>query len=288
MTPLHIIIPTYNRADTLIQNLKSIEHQDLNRSFFSVTVVDDGSIDNTLQLLKKIRSHLNFELHVLTQKNQGAGAARNAAIRSRPSQSILFIGDDIFPATHDFFSRHLHAQQTSDQNTIFVGFTTWHPKLPYSRFRIWLENGGPQFNYRHLKDQDPMSYHRFYTSNLSIPTRLLLAESFDACFTGYGWEDIELGYRIVKNHHSKIIYLANAKAWHWHELEEVDIWNRLPKMKEGGLYLEKKHPEVAIFPKGLKKKIIRAVTISPIPQLLGRLKKEWGWHFMLRKKLYFK
>ncbi|MFI5343051.1 MAG: glycosyltransferase family 2 protein [Chlamydiales bacterium] len=286
MIPLHIVIPTYNRADTLIQNLKAIEHQDLDRSFFSITVVDDGSVDNTLQRLKEIRDQLNFELHILTQKNQGAGAARNAAIGSRPSQYTLFIGDDIFPTTHDFFSRHLKAQQTSDQNTNFVGFTTWHPKLPYSRFRIWLENGGPQFDYRHLKDRDPMSYRQFYTSNISIPTQLLMAESFDSCFTGYGWEDIELGYRIVKNHHSQIIYLADAKAWHCHELEEADVWNRLPNMKEGGLYFEHKHPEMTIYPKGWKKTILGAVTASPIPQLLGLLKKEWEWHFMLRKKLY--
>lgn len=283
MYPLHVVIPTYNRVETLIRCLKSLEGQSLDRSIFAVTIVDDGSLDNTVSEVNKLKHHIDYDLQIITQKNQGAGAARNKGIFSRQSEYIVSIGDDILPQDPNFLNVHYQALKNSDGKTAFIGFTTWHPELPESRFRSWLENGGPQFDYRTLQNGRATDFWHFYTSNLSIPTCVLKKELFDHSFTGYGWEDIELGYRLEKKQQVRIVYLSDAKAWHLHKVEEMDIWKRANPMKEGARIFEKKHPGIRIQPKGFKKLLIRCATCNPLPQMVGFLKKEWGWYLRFKK-----
>lgn len=281
--PLNIVIPTYNRKETLHRCLKSLEGQNFDRSLFIVTVVDDGSNDGTDFEVAWLKKSLNYDLQLINQKNSGAGAARNRGIFSVESKYILSIGDDILPQDPNFLQVHYDSLENSDGNTAFIGYTTWHPDLPESRFRHWLENGGPQFDFRNLRNGETTDFWHFYTSNLSIPTSLLKKESFDGLFTGYGWEDIELGYRLVKNHQCKIIYLADAKAWHLHEVEESDIWNRSAAFKDGAKIFETKHPEVNILPSGFKKLLIKYANISPVYKFASLIKKEWGWYLRFKK-----
>jgi len=284
MKPLNVVITTYNRSEILCRCLQSLEDQDLDRSQFFVTLVDDGSLDNTSSLARALKSTLNYELVLITQENQGAGKARNVGVFSRKSTYTLFMGDDIFPQRDDFLSKHFDALQSSNQNTVFVGFTTWHPELARSRFRDWLENGGPQLDFRGLKDGQSTDFWHFYTGNMSLPTHLLEKEAFDAHFQGYGWEDIELGLRLTKNRKSKIRYLAAAKAWHLHPLEPSHVWQRVIAMKHGAKYFEAKHPEISILPKGWKRWLIFFATLPPIPRFLGFFRRELEWYFLLKKK----
>ena len=48
-----VIIPAYNRADLLIQTLRSLLEQDFPREDFEVIVVDNNSKDNTFEVVNK-------------------------------------------------------------------------------------------------------------------------------------------------------------------------------------------------------------------------------------------
>ena len=48
MTKLSVIIPTYNRKETLKMTLEALEKQDCGMQVFEVIVVDDGSSDGTI------------------------------------------------------------------------------------------------------------------------------------------------------------------------------------------------------------------------------------------------
>ena len=74
----HVIIPTYNRAQLLPRTLDSIVDQSY--SDWSIYVVDDGSEDDTLSVLKIYNQQLGGKLHFLHKKNGGVGSARNAGI----------------------------------------------------------------------------------------------------------------------------------------------------------------------------------------------------------------
>ncbi len=285
MKELGIIIPTYNRKKICIENLVSLQKQTLSRDSFSVTVIDDGSTDGTYQELCSLQKSLDYELSILRQKNQGQGVARNAGIEKTDACYLLFIGDDILPSHSLFLEKHLEALSKSDKKTAFLGHTTWHPDIPQTRFRTWLENGGPQFDYRALHNNEFTDFWHFYTSNISLPREALLHDAFDPHFFGYGWEDIELGYRLVTRQGFRIQYIEEAKAWHYHELHEKEVWARIPKMTVAANYFEQKHPEIQLTPKTWKKYLIACATAGFIPQVATYIKSEWGWYLRLKKEM---
>lgn len=75
---ISVVIPTYNRANTILQSVNSV----LNQTYKNIEliVVDDCSTDDTLGLLKQINdSRLKIICH---EKNKGQNAARNTGIKS--------------------------------------------------------------------------------------------------------------------------------------------------------------------------------------------------------------
>ena len=90
MPEVAVIIPTYNRADTVVRAVNSAlaqTHEDL-----EVIVVDDGSSDNTLALLGNI-SDRRFRITYHTA-NRGAAAARNTGIAAADARYIAWLDSD--------------------------------------------------------------------------------------------------------------------------------------------------------------------------------------------------
>lgn len=92
---LSIIIPIYNGAMSIEHCLESIKVASLceNRLPFEIVAVDDGSTDESHALLLRAEKNLPY-LHVVSQTNQGASAARNAGIVSANGEYISFVDSD--------------------------------------------------------------------------------------------------------------------------------------------------------------------------------------------------
>jgi glycosyltransferase involved in cell wall biosynthesis len=85
-----VIIPTYNRAHLIKRAIKSV----LNQTFqdFEIIVVDDGSTDNTEEVVKSFNDlRIKYIKH---QKNLGASAARNTGIKNSKGEYIAFLDSD--------------------------------------------------------------------------------------------------------------------------------------------------------------------------------------------------
>ena len=90
---LSIVIPVYNYADILEDNIKSILNQKTNYRF-EVIFVDDGSTDGAQDILRKYENHPNVKL--IFQQNGGIGAARNTGINNANGKYLMFVDcDDI-------------------------------------------------------------------------------------------------------------------------------------------------------------------------------------------------
>ena len=89
-----VIIPTFNRVALLVHTLESVRRQAA--IDYEVIVVDDGSTDDTLEVLRSFP-----EVKVLTQQNRGPGAARNLGVREACGEYLAFLdSDDVwFPWT---------------------------------------------------------------------------------------------------------------------------------------------------------------------------------------------
>jgi glycosyltransferase involved in cell wall biosynthesis len=83
-----VIIPTYNRGWIVQEAIDSVLDQDF--SDFELIVVDDGSDDNTREILGAYANAIT----VLHQSNRGVSAARNRGITEASGQLIAFLDSD--------------------------------------------------------------------------------------------------------------------------------------------------------------------------------------------------
>ena len=68
---------------------------------------------------------------------------------------------------------------------------------------------------------------------------------FDEDFKSYGWEDIELGYRLYKMG-IPLLYLPSAKNYHYHFVDDQDMVKRKYNMGKSAAIFYKKHPNFEI------------------------------------------
>ncbi|MHC4172905.1 MAG: glycosyltransferase family 2 protein [Planctomycetota bacterium] len=83
-----VIIPTYNRANFVTKAIDSILAQ--NYKDYEIIVVDDGSTDNTQEVLNAYRDRISY----IYQDNAGVSAARNTGIRASCGEWIAFLDSD--------------------------------------------------------------------------------------------------------------------------------------------------------------------------------------------------
>ncbi len=90
MNKVSVIIPTFNRANTIIDSVKSVLTQTYQN--IEVIIVDDGSIDNTINLLK----NMNCNKITILQNDQNMGAcfSRNRGIKYATGDYIAFQDSD--------------------------------------------------------------------------------------------------------------------------------------------------------------------------------------------------
>jgi glycosyltransferase involved in cell wall biosynthesis len=89
MCLVSVIIPSYNRAPLVAQAIKSALAQTL--SDIEIIVVDDGSTDNTEEIVRRFRDK---RLKYVYQKNSGVSAARNTGIEASRGKYIAFLDSD--------------------------------------------------------------------------------------------------------------------------------------------------------------------------------------------------
>src|SRR5271165_5200517 len=87
-----IILPTFNRATFLARSVVSVLQQDFDD--FELLDIDDGSSDNTSEVLKKF-SDSDSRLKTITlRRNQGAARARNVGLVNTAGLYIAFQDSD--------------------------------------------------------------------------------------------------------------------------------------------------------------------------------------------------
>jgi glycosyltransferase involved in cell wall biosynthesis len=150
-------IPTYNRARFLVGALESVFAQTFRD--FEVLVVDDGSTDETPELLAGYRDRVQ----VVRQENRGRAAARNRAVREARGRYISFLDSDdrwlpdklerqvpVLEADPTVAMVHGHVDVIDDQGRPLAGETTSHRSLFSAAHRHEVTYAGYAFDCRCL------------------------------------------------------------------------------------------------------------------------------------------
>jgi glycosyltransferase involved in cell wall biosynthesis len=89
MPKVSVIIPTYNQAHFIAESIQSAIDQTFRD--FEIIVVDDGSTDNTKEVVESFKCPCIRYIH---QENRGVAAACNTGMRASTSEYITFLASD--------------------------------------------------------------------------------------------------------------------------------------------------------------------------------------------------
>ena len=236
MTAISVVIPTYNRLETLQHVIPTLLAQDLPASEYELLVCDSNSTDGTAEYLAKVHAEHPNVRH-LPGPYSGRAMARNAGIDAARGEVVLFNDADIL-ASPDLLAQHLrHHRERKD--IAVVGLEVQVKDLEdYAFKRDHPEARAPL----HKPTRKRLPWLYFLTGNASVRREALLQVGrFDESFTGYGHEDLELGYRLE---HAGITILYEPKAVNYH-CQDVPHDDQKEKMKLAGrstVRFYRKHP----------------------------------------------
>jgi GT2 family glycosyltransferase len=237
---LSVVIPTYQRRDSLLRLLASLTGQTLPASAYEVIAVVDGSTDGTAEAARGLA--VPYTLSVLEQSNCGRARACNAGIRAAMGDVVVLLDDDM-EATPEFLAAHAQAHAGAGLRAVvgaapIVVFPASPPFVRYMAdgFRKRLARLGEP-GYR-------VSFRDSYTGNFSAPREALLAVGgFDEAFRVYGHEDYELALRL-QGAGVELTYGAEALAYQHYDKTFAGFARDGIARGRTAVLFAAKHPEV--------------------------------------------
>jgi glycosyltransferase involved in cell wall biosynthesis len=117
---LSIILPVYNVEDYVERCIRSLEDQDIPHSDYEVIVVNDGSPDNSRDVVIRLMKEFD-NIILIEQENKGVSRARNAGIDRATGEYLLFVDPDDYVEANTF-ERILSTASNLDAEVVFLGY----------------------------------------------------------------------------------------------------------------------------------------------------------------------
>lgn len=258
---LSVVIPTYRRPALLRRCLTALDGQTVPREQFEVVVVDDGSRDQTADVLAAFEDRVRA---FVQPQNAGPAAARNTGIRAAYGEIVLFLDDDV-AAAPDLLATHLELHRAAGDPLLGVlGRVDWDPALSVTPFMHWLDRSGLQFGYDTWLVEGPVEppYAAFYTANVSVPRALLLdSGGFDERFPYAAFEDMELAFRLAdRGFH--LDYRPSARAFHIRAMDLRGFARRMQRVGESAELMRRAAPEFPLDDAQLQDKNVSVAELT--------------------------
>jgi len=258
---LSIVIPTYNRASLLEYTLISIKNQTIDSSEYEVIIADDGSTDNTLEILEAHRHQLHIIYCFQEDLGYRPASARNLGITKASGEIILFIDSGII-LHPNCIEEHLLSHSSNKTSFAVIGNVlgieeeydydeVLSKQIDYLNPKATIEafqSNGKYLDIREVVYEScgdnimalQLPWILFWTGNISIKkSEIDRVKGFDVNFDGnWGIEDIDMGYRIFKNG-VPIILNRNASSVHCPHFSNTA--EKLRQEKTNKLYFIEKH-----------------------------------------------
>lgn len=116
-----VVIPAYNASQYLAEAIDSVLSQ--THSNLEIIVVNDGSTDNTLDILESYQP----KLKVLTQAQAGVAEARNTGIKAATGEYLAFVDSDDYWFKDKIGLQLAYLQQHPDVGAVYNDWKVWEP-----------------------------------------------------------------------------------------------------------------------------------------------------------------
>jgi len=158
-----VIVPVNNSSDLITECIQALEQQSFPQNHYEIIIVDDGSTDNTIEVVKAFTN-----VRVISIVHGGPAAAINAGANAAVGEIIAFTDSDCVP-TPTWLEKI--TEPFSNKDTIGVkGTYRTHQKLLVSRF-VQLEY---QYKYKRMARLSSIdfidTYSAAYRRNVFLKT----------------------------------------------------------------------------------------------------------------------
>jgi GT2 family glycosyltransferase len=240
MVEVSVVVPTFNRVEMLERVVPALLAQDLSPDRFEVLVCDSLSNDGTAEYLAAVAAEAPNVRH-LPGPYSGRAAARNAGIAAAGGEIVVFNDADIL-ASPDLLSRHLRRHRER-RGIAVVG---WEVQVRNMDEYAYQRSHPEARGHLHPPGRKRLSWLYFLTGNASaLRTDLLRVGCFDESFTGYGHEDLELGYRLQQAG-IEIVYEPNAVSYHCQDIAGEDQKQKMKLAGRSTVRFYRKHPDLSV------------------------------------------
>lgn len=226
------IISTYQRPQHLRRSLESLAMQRCGSNVFEVVVTDDGSQDETEQVVAQFASQVDFRVSYTTHSHAGFQLARcrNEGVSVTQAPYLLFLDGDLITPP-DFVAQHLNHQQ---RGFAMVGDSIWMNQSFSESIDIDAIRFGDFRSWATPEEERRMRWKALraaiYTQ-LGLPDRprmkggnialwrddYLKINGYDQDFVGWGLEDSDLQRRLYQSgvrFRSSMRWTRTHHLWH--------------------------------------------------------------------------
>jgi glycosyltransferase involved in cell wall biosynthesis len=276
---ISVIIPTRDRHERLAATLAAVRRQTCPAGQLEVIVVDDGSSDETPQV---VQGHAPSGVAYVRQPHRGACAARNNGAALARGRLLVFVDDDV-ELGPEALTKLVTAHADRPGAVILGHLTDPAPANRYQRLRVFARDDVPP-------GTAPVPCTECFTGLLSIDReRFFELGQFQDPTGGWpSWDDIDFGYRARKAgvelirsseargiHHdeSATSLKRTAQRWRAASVSAVRLFIRYPDLQGSLPFYRDKLPIVRGGDSSLLmlRKLVRSVgSARPVLELVER------------------
>jgi glycosyltransferase involved in cell wall biosynthesis len=182
-----IIIPTYNRANFIADTIQSVLDQTF--PYWECIIVDDGSTDNTKEIVNKINDK---RVRYYWKKNEERSVARNYGIKKAKGKYICFLDSDDYYKSNHLCVLYNSIKHTKDKIGMF--YTRMEKQIEGKKKDLVTIYNSKEYNHpvHFLKENflliNSICIHHTILNKYKFP------EKFNI------WEDTHLWFRILANY----------------------------------------------------------------------------------------
>ncbi|MCM1495279.1 MAG: glycosyltransferase [Bacteroides sp.] len=211
-----VIIPTYNRAGTLMRSVQSVMEQSY--SEWELIIVDDGSTDNTKDIVKPVLEQDVRIRYIYCPENKGQASARNTGIQAAQGEYVAFQDSD------DCW--------LPDKLQLQMSMMKAHPEYGLVYGQVVYDEGGKLSVPYPPTDAGTQVFKACLKQNqIGTPTMLVRKAVFDTIglfdTSLAALEDYELALRITKHFPTGFVAAPVLKAYKSADSVSRDLGNHL-------------------------------------------------------------
>lgn len=236
-----VLIPTFNRHAKLGACLRALKSQSLDAADYEVLVGIDGHDTAAAEFAQQAWAGVHGRrLSILQCPRIGYTAVRNRLLSIARGRLMLSINDDVIP-TPGFLASHIEAHEDAaergineSRGVVVSGYSPWIVQQNDSLFDLLIRSSPMIFflqewdSEKSPKDPDrDWGFRHCYGLNFSAPMELVRSLGGFTVFPGwYGYEDIEMGFRLKERFGCPNLFRREAMAPHDHRVKPMEYLAR--------------------------------------------------------------